>query len=135
MSCSRTTMRSGAYEARTSCPSVSSQALYHSLIHCAPYNNFKLRLNIIYKYVILTLLNDVITFLMSLKCNYNVTQVIYTVFFQFQFQIPIIRHKSFVSPAPRGRGIAGLLTFHFLEPHCRAKFVVNFLLNAPPPGG
>ena len=85
-----------------------------------------------YKYVILTLLNDVITFLTSLKCNYNVTQVIYTVFFQFQFQIPIIRHKSFVSPAPRGRGIAGLLTFSFVTPHCRAKFVVNFLLNARP---
>ena len=55
------------------------------LIHCAPYNNSKLRLHIMYKYVILTLLNDVITFLTSLKCNFNVTQVIYTVFFQFQF--------------------------------------------------
>ena len=87
-----------------------------------------------YIYVILTLLNDVITFLTSLKCNYNVTQVIYTVFFQFQFQIPIIRHTSFVSPAPWDRGIAGLLTFHFLKPHCRGKFVVKFLLNAPPPG-
>ena len=104
------------------------------LIHCAPYNNFKLRLNIMYKYVIITLLNDVITFLTSLKCNYNVTQVIHTVFFQFQFQIPIIRHKSFVSPAPRGRGIAGLLTFSFLKPHRRAKLVVNFLLNARPRG-
>ena len=62
------------------------------------------------------------------------TQVIYTVFFQFQFQIPIIRHKSFVSPTTRARGIAGLLTFHLLKPHCRAKFVVNFLLNAPPRG-
>ena len=87
-----------------------------------------------YKYVILTLLNDVITFLTSLKCNYNVTQVIYTVFFQFQLQIPIIGHKSFVSPAPRGRGIAGQLTFHFLKPRCRAKFVVNFMLNGLPPG-
>ena len=98
------------------------------------HNNFKLRLNIMYKFVILTLLNDVITFLTSLKCNYNVMhcQAIYTVF--FQFQIPIIRHKSFVSPAPWGRGIAGLLTFHFLKPHCEAKFVVKFLLNAPPQG-
>ena len=84
-----------------------------------------------YKYVILTLLNDVIAFLTSLKCSYNVTQVIYTVF--FQFQIPIIRQKSFVSPAPWGQGIAGLLTFHFLKPNCGAKFVVKFLLNAPPP--
>ena len=37
-------------------------------------------------------------------------------------------------PAPRGRGVAGFLTFRFLKLHCRAKFVVNFLLNAPPRG-
>ena len=87
-----------------------------------------------YKYVILTLLNDVITFLTSLKCNFNVTQVIYTVFFQFQFQIPIIRHKAFVSPAPRGRGIAGLLTFHFLKPHSGPNLWLNSCYMQRPRG-
>ena len=90
-----------------------------------------------YKYVILTLLNDVITFLTSLKCNYNGTQVIYTVF--FQFQIPIVMQKSFVSPAPWDRGIAELLYFSIFKAllkalHCGAKFVVKFLLEDPSPG-
>ena len=90
-----------------------------------------------YKYVILTLLNDVITFLTSLKCNYNGKQVIYIVF--FQFQIPIIMQRSYVSPAPWGWGIAGLLYFSNFKAllkalHCGAKFVVKFLLEAPSPG-
>ena len=49
-----------------------------TLLSCFQSN---LRLKSLWKYVILTVLNDVITFLTSLKCNNNVTQVIYTVVF------------------------------------------------------
>ena len=106
------------------------------------YNTFKLsnlRLNIMWKYVILTLLNDVITILTSLKCNNNVTQVIYTVFFcattSFSIEIPIIIHQPFVPPAPLGPGNNRAFNFSIFKAlHCGAKFVATFLLNATTPG-
>ena len=59
-----------------------------------------------------------------------------------------IMHQSFTIPAPRGRGIVGLLTFQFSNLflkrlsfgskgalHCGAKFVVKSPPNAPHPLG